>query len=74
MRLTWTIALRSGPAVGSAEAATLDECTTQLELALKEALPDWTPEHTEALARVRSALAGGRRSVTATAFMVTLED
>lgn len=74
MRLTWTIALTNGPAVGEATAESLDACCAQLETALREALPDWTHAHAEALGRVRHALATGQRSVTAPAFLVTLED
>ena len=74
MRLTWTIALTNGPAVGASDRATLDECLSDMEAALRTALPNWTPEHATALRRVRQALVRGQRSVVSPAFLVTLED
>jgi hypothetical protein len=72
-RLSWTINLVNGPAVGS-HTGSLDECCAQLEAALREAMPDWTPAHQAAFAPVRAALLSGRRHVTAPSFLVTVED
>lgn len=75
LKLSWTINLTTGPAVGSATADTLDECMSEMETALKQATPGkWTHAHAEGLGQVRHALAAGQRNVTATSFLVTLED
>lgn len=72
-RLSWTINLVNGPAVGSATGS-LDECLSHMHTALRGAMPAWTPDHEAAFRRVRHALATGQRSVSAPAFLVTLED
>lgn len=72
-RLSWTINLTTGPAVGE-HTGDLEECISALRHDLRDALTDWTPDHETAFRRVAAQLRTGRASVAAPAFIVTLED